>query len=151
VNWLIARSADWPVVETEATLERALTSELSLHGRVDRLEHNGAGDSSVVDYKTGEAPRTNDVENGEAIQATHYALLAEPCTRVEYLLLGRDRRPATPIEGAALADASAGVRVRLSQIFAAMRMAAPLPAQGDELTCSRCDFFGLCRVGTWHE
>jgi ATP-dependent helicase/nuclease subunit B len=151
VNWLIARSADWPRVETEAALERALTPELKLHGRVDRLEHNPAGDCSVVDYKTGEAPRTSDVEDGEAIQATHYALLAQPCTRVEYLLLGGDRKPVPAIEGDALAAASTGVRERLKQIFVELRLGAPLPAQGDELTCSRCDFSGLCRVGTWHE
>ncbi len=150
-DWMIARSAQWPLVQSEADGHVALDAELQLRGRIDRLEDNGNGVHSVVDYKTGSFPRKEEVLNGESVQTTHYALLTEPCESVEYLVLERDRKSPKPIEGDDLAAAGDGVRERLRQVFASLREHAPLPAHGDALTCSRCDFRGLCRVDSWAE
>lgn len=150
-NWMIARSSQWPLVESEADEHIALDAELQLKGRIDRLENNGNGVHSVVDYKTGAFPRKEDVLNGESVQTTHYALLTKPCASVEYLVLERDKNSPKAIVGDDLDAASNGVRERLKEVFAALRQNAALPAHGDALTCSRCDFRGLCRVDTWAE
>lgn len=153
-NWMIARSTQWPRVESEADKHLKLDADLTMKGRIDRLENNDNGVHtaySVVDYKTGAFPKKEDVLNGESVQTTHYALLTEPCASVEYLVLERDKKSPKPIEGDDLSIASAGVLDRLQDIFAALRKAAPLPAHGDALTCSRCDFRGMCRVDTWTE
>ncbi len=153
-NWMIARSTQWPVVESEADASLKLDAELILKGRIDRLEnnHNGVHTAySVVDYKTGAFPKKEDVLSGESVQTTHYALMTEPCESVEYLVLERDKKSPKPIEGDDLSAATEGVRERLKQVFTALRKNAPLPAHGDALTCSRCDFRGLCRVDTWAE
>lgn len=150
-SWMIARSEQWPLVQSEVDGHVALDAELQLKGRIDRLEDNGNGVHSVVDYKTGSFPKNANVLNGESVQTTHYALMTEPCENVEYLILERKKDSPKPITGDDLSAASDGVRERLKQVFSALRQNAPLPAHGDDLTCSRCDFRGLCRVDTWAE
>lgn len=150
-SWMIARSEQWPLVESEVEKHVALDSELQLKGRIDRLENDGNGNHSVVDYKTGAFPRKETVLNGESVQTTHYALLTDPCENVEYLVLERDKKSPKPIEGDDLESAANAVRDRLKLVFASLRQNAALPAHGDALTCSRCDFRGLCRVDTWAE
>jgi ATP-dependent helicase/nuclease subunit B len=81
------------------------------------------------------------------VQATHYALLAPQCRRVEYLQLRRDDFRSTVIEGAALDDARDGVRQRVVEVLAALQAGAGQPAHGDAETCARCDYAGLCRLG----
>jgi ATP-dependent helicase/nuclease subunit B len=146
-GWLIARGRDWPQAQAEQTLSAVLDGGLRLHGRADRLEHGALGTSSVVDYKTGAAPQNADIESGEQVQATHYALLAPQCRRVEYLQLRRDDFRSTVIEGAALDDARDGVRQRVVEVLAALQAGAGQPAHGDAETCARCDYAGLCRLG----
>ncbi|MGH8542032.1 MAG: RecB family exonuclease, partial [Stenotrophobium sp.] len=149
--WLASRGTAWPHVSTELKLGHEIAPGLHLHGRIDRLERAADSEQCVVDYKSGEAPKTADVENGEAVQATHYALIAENCTRVEYLVIKRDAKQSEPVEGEELAEARRGVRKRLLDIFSALREGAALPAQGDEKTCGYCNYAGLCRLGAWHE
>ena len=149
VGWLIERRQNWPAAWAEYRLERRLEETLELFGRADRLEQNSSGQSSVVDYKTGEAPRKKDMESGEQVQATHYALLAEACVRVEYLTLKRDEFRSVVVEGAELDSARSGVRARVIQVLRALQAQAPLPAHGDARTCERCDYSGLCRKGAW--
>ncbi|TXH05331.1 MAG: PD-(D/E)XK nuclease family protein [Nevskiaceae bacterium] len=150
VDWMIERAARWTQIGGEKDLERPLAG-VQLKGRIDRLERDVTGAQGVVDYKTGAAPVAADVAHGEAVQATHYALLIESCSTVEYLRLGRDDETPVVIEGEALAQARDGVRARLTQLLAALRAGAALPAQGDDTTCSRCDYAGLCRQGSWRE
>lgn len=150
-SWMIARSAQWPLVESEVEGHVALDAELQLKGRIDRLENDGNGHHSVVDYKTGSFPKKETVLNGESVQTTHYALLTPPCENVEYLVLERNKNSPKAIQGDDLEAASDAVRDRLKVVFAALRQNAPMPAHGDALTCSRCDFRGLCRVDTWAE
>lgn len=148
-GWMAARSGDWPQVQTEQALERELAPGLLIHGRADRLERNRSGEHAVVDYKTGQPPKAADIHNGEKVQATHYALAADACVRVEYLAVRRDDEKTVVVDGDALMDARIGVRDRLRNVYAALRERAPLPAHGDAGTCERCDYHGLCRKGAW--
>lgn len=150
VDWLAERGALWPRAQAEVELQREAAPGLRLHGRIDRLETAADGAQCVVDYKTGIAPSLSDVENGESVQATHYALLAEACTQVEYLLLSQDASQASrALSGEALDDTRQGVRARLVEIHGALHGGAALPAHGDDDSCARCDHAGLCRKGAW--
>lgn len=149
LDWLAQRSSEWRQVRAEDDLRRELAPGLSVDGRIDRLERRADGASCIVDYKTGAAPKAADVQNGEAVQATHYALLDESCTRVEYLLLQREAKAPVVVEGAELDQARAGVRGRLLRVYEHLRAGAAMPAQGDEASCAYCSHKGLCRKGAW--
>jgi ATP-dependent helicase/nuclease subunit B len=145
-GWLINRRQTWPQAQAETTLQAELAPGLALHGRADRLER-GADGASIVDYKTGHAPKAEDLDSGEQVQATHYALLAPDCARVEYLQLRRDDFKSVALAGAALESARDGVRARVLAVLQALHGGAAQPAHGDTDTCDRCDYAGLCRLG----
>lgn len=151
VQWMIARHDQWPSVRGEVEAHQALNDELRLHGFIDRLETDGYGNHGIVDYKTGTAPSVEEVLDGEKVQATHYALLEDSCTSVEYLVVKRGQKSPKPIQGDELLEAAERVRKRLIDVFAALRRNAPLPAHGDTKTCELCEYRGLCRVDTWAE
>lgn len=144
------RQDDWPKVLAENQLSRLLPMGVELRGRIDRLERNADGESSVVDYKTGTPPKKVDVESGEDVQAVHYALLEDHCIRTEYWPLS-DEPKAKPVvvEGAALEDLRQGVLSRLENILRSLGDGAPLPAHGDAKTCARCEASGICRQQSW--
>ncbi|MGH8506353.1 MAG: PD-(D/E)XK nuclease family protein [Stenotrophobium sp.] len=150
-SWLAARSATWPRVQPELSLQRALTPELLLHGIADRVESRADGACCIVDFKSGQAPKASDVVSGEAVQATHYALLVEHCVQVEYFVIHRDRKKPVTVEGGELQDARDGVRTRLLEIFSPRDDGIAMPANGNEKVCQYCDYAGLCRHGAWHE
>ena len=140
-----------PSVRGEVEAHQTLGDDLRLHGFIDRLEKDGYGNHGIVDYKTGVAPSVDEVLDGEKVQATHYALLEDSCTSVEYLVVKRGQKSPKPIQGDELLEAAERVRKRLVDVFAALRKNAPLPAHGDTKTCELCEYRGLCRVDTWAE
>jgi ATP-dependent helicase/nuclease subunit B len=146
VDWLSERDA--VQVQTETVLEQAFTPGLRLEGRADRLETYADGGKGVVDYKTGSrVPKPVEVESGEAVQLVHYALLDAAITRVEYLWL-KDPREKLAIDDA-LPELRDAVAERLHALVQAMGRGDGLPARGDDATCARCEYRGLCRKGDW--
>lgn len=151
VDWEIGQQETWRVREVEQRLEARLAPGLVLAGRLDRLDGSDAG-TAVIDYKTGRAPDQDEVASGEAVQLPSYALLADEVTRVGYLLLDGPRvRTGAELEGAALAELTAGVRARLVQLAEDIRSGAGLPAWGDKATCRYCEMDGLCRRPVWEQ
>lgn len=149
--WLRERAGEWPQAQVEVTLERQLSQHLGIHGRVDRLEQGAAG-SSIVDYKTSIAPKPKELQSGESVQATHYALLRDDAVRVEYLQLRREgsepvAKPVV-IEGEMLAETVSAVGERLLTVMQSLQAGAALPAHGSAEVCARCDYRGLCREGS---
>lgn len=145
VDWLATRP---PVAAVQAETElRQDLDGLPLIGRADRLETRRDGSCVVVDYKAGRTPDPADVERGEAVQLLHYALLDPRIAAVEYRPVREGARPLV------LEDALPGprdaARERLRRLLAALRAGAALPAHGDEETCGRCDYAGLCRRDDW--
>lgn len=66
-------------VESEQVMEVALETDLgklTLYGRIDRLEQRPTG-VSIIDHKTGSAPKERDILEGEAPQLLTYALMLE--------------------------------------------------------------------------
>lgn len=113
VNTLEAsRRQQNPTVSAERDIRHRLElgdAELTLHGRIDRLEQGPDG-LRIGDYKTGEAPDEKAVRNGNAMQLLAYALLLEiegqPIAGLDYWQLPAGKREGAinPIEGSALRE-----------------------------------------------
>jgi len=151
IDWQIERAQTWQVsaVEQSAKLE-TLDPLFDIKGRLDRVDNSAAGDS-VLDYKTGKPARLKEIEAGEAVQLPFYALLSDPAPhRVEYLALAKEKvKTDGVLEGDQLTSLAEQNRVRLKQLMAEINEGKPLPAWGDETTCSYCDMQGLCRKQAW--
>ena len=150
IDWQIRRQTDWQVEQTEVGGERTLADGLVLRGRLDRVDRSPEG-RGIIDYKTGGTPRQQDVDQGEAVQLTTYALLLDNVRRVEYLKLDPREGAKVPaaLEGEALDDLKDAVAQRLTHLRQAITAGAPLPAWGDPATCSYCEMSGLCRREAW--
>ncbi len=136
-------------VESERTLERKVSENLTIVGRVDRLDQDARGGRIVIDYKTGSKKvLINDVRTGEQVQLPSYALVANPVERVEYWWVGQDSRngiPLTSLEGEELSYLSEKVDSRLRETFRDLRNKRGMPANGSEAVCGLCSAQGICR------
>lgn len=140
--------------ETEFVVPHSVSGlgEISLHGRVDRVDHrmdqDGGEARTVIDYKTGAAQglkkklKTPD----EAVQLPFYAWLAEAAAA--YLPI--NETPVTPLELDGETDVDAICR-RLPELLGAIAAGAALPAGGIDAVCQFCEARGLCRKGMWSE
>ena len=117
-----------------------------LKGRVDRIDDDGEH-QVVVDYKTGAPPSKADMGEGEAVQLPHYALQLTQVAAIEYWDL--KNRKCVTLAGEALDSLLPQVAARLGRLAEDIRHGRPLPANGVEAVCERCDFSGVCRRGDW--
>lgn len=154
IDWQIAREGEWHVARHEESRQRDdLISTLTLHGRLDRIDQGVEG-VAVVDYKTGQVARPEEVLQGEAVQLPFYALLVDgdttPVVQVEFLRLdeGKVTSPVV-LSGDELLGLKRAIGERLATLVSQLREGQSLPAWGDERACSRCDMEGVCRRPTW--
>ncbi|BAZ94811.1 DNA helicase/exodeoxyribonuclease V, subunit B [Thiohalobacter thiocyanaticus] len=154
IDWQIRQARGWQVESVEQRIERTLDPELTLRGRLDRIDR-GAEGLAILDYKTGYTPDQEQVEAGEAVQLPFYRLLLDqPVRRSSYLPLddrGRKIQDRIALETEDLDHLSRAVQARLETVTAEIDAGAGLPAWGDEATCRRCDLDGLCRKAVWDE
>ncbi len=149
IDWQIERNQLWRVREVEHSRKRALSERLTLKGRLDRIDYNNDG-LAIIDYKTGAVRHQEDVDNGEDVQLSSYALLLDAVARVEYLQLDAARvHVKAQLEGADLTQHAQAVGDRLLRITDALREGAALPAWGDAATCTHCNLEGVCRRESW--
>lgn len=154
IDWQTERNAQWQVSDVESRHELALNDQLRLTGQLDRIDrcNNQLG---ILDYKTGQIPKQQDVLQGEAVQLPIYALLAnsvqQPVREVAYLELGNNAQVGVPytLADADLQALSEAIAERLGHITQQLRQGAGLPAWGDSNTCSHCDMKLLCRRQAW--
>mgnify|MGYP001823828339 CR=1 FL=1 len=155
IDWQIQQQQHWQVSETEKHCETALAETgLTLYGRLDRVdtETNQGRHRTIIDYKTGSTASQADVDSGEDVQLVTYAMLASDVSQVLYLSLDQSDgsvRTKTSLADEALQTLTRSSRERLQSIIAMQRDGQPMPAWGDEQTCSYCDFIGLCRKRIW--
>lgn len=156
IDWQIRQQQDWDIAETERQCEATLNDiGLTLYGRLDRVDTaiGQAHHQAVIDYKTGSSAPQADVDSGEDVQLATYALLAADTSAVEYLSLDESNgqvRTRARLEGEALRNLTHDVRERLQTVVTMQRAGQPMPAWGDQKTCSYCDFIGLCRRKVWN-
>ena len=137
------------VLESEQQVEYRIDESLALCGRIDRMDEDQDGNRIVIDYKTGSKRISQDqVQSGEQVQLTSYALMTEPIGRAEYWWLSQDPQkeiPLTSVEGEFLETLGRKVHSRLRKIFQELRASHEMPAHGDESTCAYCYAQGVCR------
>ena len=154
IDWQMAHAEQWQVQSVEQQAVCALTEQLGLHGRLDRIDSDGEH-LAIIDYKTGNVPKRDEVESGEAIQLPFYALLKQdtslPVAEVSYLGIDQKSGVRQPLrlEDKTLHSLSSAIATRLIELDAAMQAGAGLPAWGDEKTCEYCPMDGLCRRAMW--
>ncbi|HFE38656.1 MAG TPA: PD-(D/E)XK nuclease family protein, partial [Gammaproteobacteria bacterium] len=148
IDWQIQHETNWRFKNGEIKTTSQLTENLKLHGRIDRIDQSSE-ELNIIDYKTGSTPATQQVENGEAIQLTHYALSSpENVSRVGYLQFGGSKADIAEkcvLEDETLTNLKEQARIRLIKIYQALANGAELPAWGEEKVCQYCQFDGLCR------
>lgn len=151
IDWEIKRARLWQVAKTEASYESSTAGGITLRGQVDRLEKHG-DEYAVIDYKTGNLPKMDEVESGEKIQLPFYTLLTRdtsPVSQVSYLGLDPVSKKESVLSGENLQTLAIDIQQRLDTMVEDMQQGIPLPAWGDSKACSYCDMNRLCRRSVW--
>lgn len=159
LDWQIEReNQGWRfhAAESKRTIAITLADGASLHieGRLDRIdarETKQVSDLAVVDYKTRAAAdlRRSMREPGEDVQLPVYAALVGERTREAFFLsLDGQQAQVVALDAEAFGDIGKAIE-RLAEIYTRLRHGAPLPAQGIESACQRCEMIGLCRKPYW--
>jgi len=149
IDWQIQRQIEWNIYKLEEMTEKNLNTEITLTGRLDRIDRKDDG-VSIIDYKTGNTPRQNDIDLGENIQLTSYAALMEDVCNVIYLKLDKgETKTSGALEANALNNLKTDVLQRLKKVISEIQSAHPLPSWGDSVACGYCDMSGLCRKQMW--
>jgi ATP-dependent helicase/nuclease subunit B len=161
VGWLRQHAAEgWRWLAGEEAKSEALAlrdgREVTLVGRVDRIDAAAQGQWRVIDYKArpAEALRKKLKQPGEDVQLPFYGLLlARRADSAAYVSFDRARAGDTgvavvepPQRFDELVD-SVGTRLRAD--LQRIADAAPLPAIGIESVCRHCEARGLCRRDYW--
>lgn len=153
LNWQIQQQIDWKIYQSEEQLEQELQTGLTLYGRLDRIDcHRDNNTHAIIDYKTGITAKQNDIDTGENVQLSTYALLDSNASEVSYLSV--DSSDQKVESKACLSDAALELnrelnKQRLSSLFEQVKNNDELPAWGDDSVCRYCNFSGLCRKQQW--
>lgn len=153
LQWLAGHEADGlKFVEGERDATQAL-GELTLLGRLDRIDQGEAGEVMVIDYKT-ESPGVTRQRIKEPLEDTqlafYAALLPHDTLRAAYVNVGER-------DGTATFEQKDVVEVRDALIHGIVddlqRIAdgAVMPALGEGAVCEFCAARGLCRRDFWSE
>ena len=155
LDWQLGREQSgwrWRDGELKRSIELALDDgrSLVLQGRIDRVDFrtdDGIDAYAVLDYKTQphSVLQKKVRDPGEDVQLPVYALLlADAVVEAAFVPLDeKDGIRAVPQDD--IHAVSEEVRNRLGEMFNQLYRGAPLPAQGLDADCARCEMSGLCR------
>lgn len=156
LDWQIQNQIDWKIIASEKNMEVNLSeTDIKMYGRLDRIDqHREDGFHSIIDYKTGRSANQEDVDTGENIQLSTYALLDQNASMVSYLSLDSSKQEVKTkafLSGDELNENRQLNKQRLIELFNQIQKQEPLPAWGDDDVCRYCNFSGLCRKQEWTE
>jgi ATP-dependent helicase/nuclease subunit B len=144
----------WRFVAGEQWLERTLSwmgGQVTLHGRVDRIDENSEGERAVLDYKTKDVQSLRDrLKKVEDHQLAFYGLLnPQPPTAAHYVALEPRNSKTGAADAQHYADWQEALEGQIVSSMQAIQQGAPLQATGIEIICQYCDVRGMCRKGCW--
>lgn len=146
--WQIENEAQgWHHAAAEMSFDWPLDG-VNLRGRIDRLDVRD-DEKRVLDYKTQSEQilRNKLKEPGEDVQLACYAYAHEAAEAAFVSIEGGKVKMVAPQQDASrLAQLNAE---RLTEVMAALRGGAGLPANGIDAVCEYCEMRGLCRKGVW--
>lgn len=138
--------ADVSVLALERYVKADPIAGVQIHGYIDRLDRNPAGETVVVDYKTGKAPRPQ-YEEQYWPQLMLYALvlrsLGERVSELKLHFLGGEPRTIRRrIEDADLESASHALRYQVTRLQRAVNTRDFSTKRGP--LCNYCNFQAYC-------
>lgn len=144
----------WTFQFGEEQLERTLAwtdGEVTLHGRVDRIDVNADGELAVLDYKSSSRDvLTKKLKQGEDHQLPFYGLLsAAPLHSAAYVPLDAGDKKIVAIDAPDYDVWQQSLETQIVNNMQAIADGAALPATGPESVCQYCEVRGLCRKGAW--
>ncbi len=153
LEWLAAHEASGAqFVEGEVWKDMPL-GDITLIGKIDRIDQMPDGSRIVMDYKTEASGTTRErIKDGqEDTQLAFYAaLLTDDTLAAAYINLG-EKEPTRTYEQTDIVhlrdELIGGILSDMSRIAGA----APLPALGEGKACEYCSARGLCRKDFWNE
>jgi ATP-dependent helicase/nuclease subunit B len=145
--WLAEHEATGLVfAEAEEWKEQPL-GELTLFGKIDRMDRDAHGRPQLLDYKTEGAEKTRErLKSGaEDTQLAFYAaLLGETELSAAYVNVGEKGETHTWPQKQVL-ELRALLQAGIAHDVARLHAGEPLRALGDGLACEYCQARGLCR------
>ena len=155
VDWANEReSQGWKFAFGEQRFDKILRwdgGQVTLHGCVDRIDENEAGERAVLDYKTKTVQALRDrLKDMEDHQLAFYGLLSDlPVSAAHYVALEGTKDKTGDVEAKHFAEWQAQLEARIVSNVRAIAGGAVLPANGIEKVCVYCEVRGLCRKGAW--
>jgi ATP-dependent helicase/nuclease subunit B len=149
--WFMQHQTGGATFVSAETSHRQAVGDISLVGRIDRIDRLADGTVLLVDYKTESADKTRSrvKEPLEDTQMSFYAaLLPQDTLQAAYVNVGeRDGTRAYPQPD--IVQARDALVQGILQDMQAIVDDAPLPALGDGVACDFCNARGLCRKDFW--
>lgn len=147
-------AAGWRFVFGEQAYEKLLPladRDLTLHGRIDRIDENDDGERAVLDYKTNNLLALNKkLKDHEDHQLAFYGLLSDrPVVSAHYVALETTRDKVGDVSAPDYDQAQGALAAQITVNVEAIARGVGLPANGVASVCQYCDVRGLCRKGAW--
>jgi ATP-dependent helicase/nuclease subunit B len=144
----------WQFMLGEAHFEKKLEwpgGEITLHGRIDRIDGNDAGERAVLDYKTrSQSSLSGKFRQLEDHQLAFYGMLSDaPVDAAHYVALEPTKDKAGDAAAPNYAQWKSMLGKHIVDSLQAISQGAALQANGIEGVCQYCDVRGLCRKGAW--
>jgi ATP-dependent helicase/nuclease subunit B len=147
-------SQGWHFVAGEQGFEKTIRwpgGEITLHGRIDRIDENADGERAVLDYKTRNLQALRDkLREREDHQLAFYGMLSDtPVTHAHYVALEAIKDKTGDAQAQNYEEWQRALQTQLVAAMHAIAQGAALPASGIERVCQFCEVRGLCRKGAW--
>lgn len=147
-------SQGWYFVAGEQEFQKTLSwpgGQITLHGCIDRIDENAAGERAVLDYKTRTVQALRDkAKEGEDHQLAFYGLLSElPVVAAHYVALEASKDKTGDAAAPNYEEWQILLEQQIVANIRAIGQGAALPATGIERVCVFCEVRGLCRKGAW--
>ena len=151
LTWLSAHEASGAVFETAEVWREMPLGEITLIGKLDRIDRQGSEHTLLIDYKTEPRATTAErIKDGlEDTQLAFYAALMEDDTlAAAYVNLG-EKDPTRTYEQPDIVGLRDELIDSILTDMARIARGAPLPALGEGKACDYCAARGLCRKDFW--
>lgn len=152
LDWQLENEqAGWRYLEAEQPFAVEVTENLTLRGRIDRIDGRSDNPDAVwvLDYKTQAIAKLKSKlkDAGEDVQLACYAY-ARDASAAAFVSLEGDKvlAVAPPHDVGELVQLNI---TRLGTVFGQMRDGTALPANGVDAVCTYCEMQGLCRKAEW--
>lgn len=151
LKWWGQHQANGAAFESGEVSLMQKVGEVSLRGRVDRVDRLQQGVALVLDYKTESISKTRSRVKDplEDTQLAFYAaLMPDDAIRAAYVNVS-ERDGTNMVEQKNLLFARDALLQGIDDDMRRIRSGSPLPALGDGPACEYCDARGLCRKDFW--